>query len=112
MTTKTIRVAENSKNILANMQNIKSNAGDIENNRKAIEELRQSYVPFGVFENAIVRYDKIIHRLIMIVAFIVTLLVVTNAIWVYAWHKQDFGDKATTMITNDGTSNYVGGGAE
>lgn len=110
MATRTIRVEENAKNILANMQNIKSNAGDIEKNAKAIEELRQSYVPYMVFESAIVRYDKIIHRLIAIIAFIVTLLVVTNAIWVYAWHKQDFGDKATTMITNDGTSSIVGGG--
>ena len=109
MRTQTIRVVENTKGIMNNMQEIKANAHSIEQNKSAIEELRQSYVPYSVFESAIVRYDKIIHRLIMIVAFIVILLVVTNAIWVYAWHTQDFGDKATTMITNDGTSTITGG---
>lgn len=95
------------RHIEKNKQAIRTNEAFIHANKIAIEELRKSYVPYEVLENTITRYDKIAHRLIMVLCGVVALLFVCNAIWLYAWKQIDFGD---TTITQGGEVNHVGGG--
>ena len=106
MPTLKLNVEENKSKILHNSYGIINNEQKITDNKKAIEELKLKYVPYDVFENAVARYDKIVHRLILIICGIVALLFLCNAIWLYAWKQLDF--KNETIITQEGTTNKIG----
>lgn len=100
-------VQENTKNILHNKHYINENKKSIQDNKEAIKELKQGYVPYAVFDSAVARYDKIVHRLIYALWGIVALLFISNAIWIYAWKQLD---PTTTVINNkEGTTSYIGG---
>ena len=94
------------KAVQENTQNILHNKRTIDDNKRAIDELKN--YTFNAFESAITRYEKIIHRLIVVVVLSLIMLFVSNAVWIYAWKQLDFADN--TVINNtEGTTSFVGG---
>ena len=87
-----------------NKQNIRSNKRTIEENKSAITDLRCNHVSLAVFEKTVDKYDRIVHRLIVALCIIVTLLLVSNAVWVYLWSRSDFGK--TNVFAKD--TNFIG----
>lgn len=102
------KIENNRNNIIHNTYGIKSNEEAIEINRRAITDLQKGFLPINVFEATLTRYEKIIHRLIILLAGVVALLVITNALWLYAWNGLDKSD-TTTVIRQEGTTNTIGG---
>ena len=105
-------IKDNKQKILDNKQSIKENQKTIQENKTAINELKTNCtskcIPYEVFESAISRYDKIVHRLIIVLGIVIALLFISNAVWIYAWHNADFSKRETTVITKDGVSNIIG----
>lgn len=101
-------IHENKQKILDNKYSIRENQKTIQENRSAIHELKTNCankcVPYDVFDSTV----KIVHRLIVILAIVIALLFISNAVWIYAWHHADFNKQETTVITKDGVSNIIG----
>lgn len=88
------------------MKAVQENTKNIHDNKRAIDELKN--YTFNAFESAITRYEKIIHRLIVVVVLSLVMLFISNAVWIYAWKQLDFAD--STIINNtEGTTSFVGG---
>lgn len=99
---------DHEKNIITNKHKIDSNKKDIEANKTAIEDLRKNYIHRKVFEDAVGKFDRIVHRLILVLCGVIALLFITNAAWLYAWEHADFGSHETN-ITQRGETNSIGG---
>ncbi len=101
---------KNTKNeIVKNAVNIAKNNKTIECNQEAIKDIKKrcesKCVHPAVFENMVCEYVGIIKRLIIALCIVSVLLFVSNVIWIVSTQKREV---ETTIITNDGTSNYVG----
>lgn len=69
-------------------------------------------IPYLAYESTMVRMERTIKRLWILLIIIVTMLVVTNAFWI--WQESQYEDVVTTtqdvtQTTNDGTNTFVGG---
>lgn len=69
-------------------------------------------IPYLAYESMMVRMERTIKRLWILLIIIVTMLVATNAFWV--WQESQYEDVVTTtqdvtQTTNDGTNTFVGG---
>ena len=89
-----------------NKSKIHENRKDIAVNKTAIDELKVELR--WQHQSSQAALEKIIHRLIAVITLLITLLVVSNAIWIYAWNTWD--NDATTVINKDG--NFIGGNGE
>lgn len=99
-------VRQNQHEIIKNRYGIQDNEKAINENKEAIKDLKNKYVSHAIFESTVEKYDKIIHRLIIIIAGIIAMLVISNALWINAWRQIDFKDQ-TTVIKQDGSTNTV-----
>lgn len=79
------------------------------NTCKKVDPEQASPVPYLVHEGTVARMERTIKRLWILAILLVSLLVVTNAIWI--WYESQFEDVATTVTatqdTQDGGSNYA-----
>lgn len=71
-------------------------------------------VPYIAFEASAARSERIIKRLVAVMAIAVILLFVSNALWVWAWMQYDYISDETVVETTtqqDGSGvNIIGGG--
>lgn len=64
-------------------------------------------VPYIVFESEMVRLERIIKKLFVLVVVLIVLLFGTNIYWI--WYENQFIDEVTvTQDNTDGYNNYVG----
>lgn len=64
-------------------------------------------VPYIVFEGEMVRLERIVKRLFVLVVILIVLLFGTNIYWI--WYENQFIDEVTvTQDNTDGYNNYVG----
>ena len=89
------------RHINENKSRILHNSKIIDDNKRSIEELK--HYTFSAFESAIKRYERIVHLLIMVVILSLTLLFVSNAVWLYSWNRHN-----ATVVNTDGTTNFIG----
>lgn len=105
-------IEENKRSILDNHLDIRHNQKEINENKSAIHQLKTNCstncVPHAVFDSAVAKYDKIVHKLIVALCIVIILLFVSNAVWLFVWNAGNVGRKETTVITKDGVSNFVG----
>ena len=78
-------IEKNREHIKANKEKIQENKESIRDNKRAIKELRHT-----------------VHALIIALIISLTLLFVTNAVWLYQVTR------GTTVITEGGTTNFIG----
>lgn len=66
-------------------------------------------VPFIVHEGIMSRMERSIKRLFILLMVAIACLVVTNAVWLYAWMQYDYsGNETVTVDGRSGTANYIG----
>lgn len=66
-------------------------------------------VPYVVYEGEMARSERHVKRLTILLAVAVLLVVVTNAIWIYAWSAYEYADEHTVTIdSGEGIANYIG----
>lgn len=66
-------------------------------------------VPFIVHEGIMSRMERNIKRLFILLMVAIACLVVTNAVWIYAWMQYDYsGNETVTVDGRSGTANYIG----
>lgn len=67
-------------------------------------------VPFIVYESATEKADRQQKRLIIIIAVLISLLFLTNALWLIAWNSYDYIDDCSVDIDagDGGNANYIG----
>lgn len=46
-------------------------------------------VPYIAYEDAMVRNERLVRRLVLTIALCIILLFVSNAIWIYKWNQYD-----------------------
>lgn len=66
-------------------------------------------VPYIVFESEMVRLERIIKKLFVLIVVLIVLLFGTNIYWI--WYESQFEEVVTTEVTQDnadGINNYVG----
>lgn len=64
-------------------------------------------VPYIVFESEMVRLERIIKKLFVLIVVLIVLLFGTNIYWI--WYENQFIDEVTvTQDNTDGYNNYVG----
>lgn len=98
-----------------NKYDILCNKHLIERNKDAIHDLKTNCssrcIPQEVFKEILSGYSATVHRLIIALCIVAILLFISNAIWLSEWSRSHTSKKETTVITNDGTSTYVGNDA-
>ena len=66
-------------------------------------------VPYIVYEGEMARSERHVKRLTILLAVAVLLMVVTNAIWIYAWNAFEYAEEHTVTIdSGEGIANYIG----
>lgn len=67
-------------------------------------------VPFVVYESAMEKADRQHRRLVTIIIIIISLLFVSNALWLVAWNSYDYVDDYSIDVDagDGGTANYIG----
>lgn len=66
-------------------------------------------IPYLAYESTMVRMERTIKRLWILLIIIVTMLVVTNGAWL--WYESQY-ENVTQTVTQDadnGTNNFIGG---
>lgn len=66
-------------------------------------------VPYIVFESEMVRLERIIKKLFVLIVVLIVILFGTNIYWI--WYGSQFEEVVTTEVTQDnadGINNYVG----
>lgn len=70
-------------------------------------------VPFIIYEGTMVRFERIVKRLIICLVIAIILLFVSNGAWLYAWMQYDYESSETQTIRvdgKDGNANFVNKG--
>ena len=71
-----------------------------------IDENLKETVSYLVYESSQTRLDRVIHKLVVAVIIAVSLLFISNALWLWAWTH---GEHTTTTVSQDGSGiNIVG----
>lgn len=66
-------------------------------------------VPYIAFESALARQDSHIRHLFIALIVAISLIFVTNGIWLLAWMQFDYVSDTYTVESNDGgNANYIG----
>lgn len=66
-------------------------------------------IPYIVFESEMVRLERFIKKLFILIVILIVLLFGTNIYWIY--YESQFEEVVTTEVTQDNTdgyNNYVG----
>ena len=64
-------------------------------------------VPYYIYEGELVRHERTIKRLIIVLTISIVLLFASNALWLYEWTCYDYVS-SVTVDGKDGTANYIG----
>lgn len=74
---------------------------------------KQIYVPYISHEEDMARMERANRRLSILATFVVVLLFVSNALWVWLWNQYEYVDTVTTSVSQDGEgNNIIGDGNE
>ena len=68
-------------------------------------------VPYIVYEGAQARQERTIKRLVIVIIIAVSMLFVSNAIWLYAWMQYDYSSEVEQIDLdsgNGGNANFIG----
>ena len=67
-------------------------------------------IPYIVFESVMDKADRRDKRNILIIAFLVLLLVITNIAWLFVWNSYDYVDGYEVQVDSEGNgnANYIG----
>lgn len=66
-------------------------------------------VPYIAFEGAQARMERVNNRLFKVIIALIIVLVLSNALWLYAWTRYDYTSDATVTVDGkDGIANYIG----
>ena len=67
-------------------------------------------IPFIVHESILTRMERVIKRLIIILILVISMLFISNAVWLYAWMQYDYSTETETVSVDgkDGIANYIG----
>ncbi len=68
-------------------------------------------VPYIVYEGTQARNERTIKRLIIALALAISLMFLSNALWLNAWLSYDYTDETETITVDsegDGNANYIG----
>lgn len=65
-------------------------------------------VPYIVHESAMDRAERRDRCLMFVIIFLITLLVVSNLVWVVAWNQFDYAEEQIDVQGNNGIANYIG----
>lgn len=94
--------------ITENKHSILHNKHCIEQNKEAIVEIKQGCTNKCVPQSVFAEVTALSRRLIIALCITVSILFLSNVLWIVVWSTRDSGKRETTIITNDGTSNVVG----
>ena len=72
--------------------------------------MEERKVDYWTHENAMVRMERIIRRLVAAIIIIVIALVASNFIWIYAWMQYDYSSDTSSITVDaaDGIANFIG----
>ena len=65
-------------------------------------------VPYIVYESAMARNERTFKRLVVALIVSISLIFLSNAIWLYAWMQYDYVSDTTTIEAENGIANYIG----
>ncbi len=69
-------------------------------------------IPFCAFEAEMVRYERIIKRLLIALAVAIALIFISNIAWLLFFNQFDIvGDTVSLESTEEGNASYMGAGA-
>ena len=74
------------------------------------ERLMQT-IPYIAYESAQARNERVVKRLIVALIIVVTMLFVSNVIWIIEWTSYDYveeGEEIMIDAGNEGNANYIG----
>ena len=78
-------------------------------NEKGTINAYKEPVPYIIYEGTMVRFERTIKRLIIVIGIAVVLIFASNMAWLYAWNLYDY---SSTEVVVDGESkgnaNYIG----
>ena len=76
------------------------------------QEKMQLTIPYVAYESMLAKEDTQQRRMVYVIIMLITLLVVTNLIWLVAWNQYDYVDVETEISAeqNGGNVNIVGAG--
>lgn len=67
-------------------------------------------IPYFVHEDAMVRAERYAKRLFISLIVAISLIFVSNAVWLYAWFSYDYvSEESITVDGQHGVASYVGG---
>lgn len=67
-------------------------------------------IPYIVYEQAEVRHERIIKRLIVALIIAIIAIVASNGAWLYCWMQYDYATESVELdTTQGGNANYIGG---
>lgn len=69
-------------------------------------------VPYIAFEGALARMERVTKRLALLAGVALLLLFISNAVWLYAWARYDYGVEETTTVSQDVSQDGEGNNVE
>lgn len=73
-----------------------------------MEEVKNT-VPYIVYEGEQARNERHIKRLIIALVTAILVILISNALWLYAWTQYDYsGEETVTVDGTSGIANYIG----
>ena len=67
-------------------------------------------IPYIVYEQAEVRHERTIKRLIVALIIAIIAIVASNGAWLYCWMQYDYATESVELdTTQGGNANYIGG---
>lgn len=69
-------------------------------------------VPFIVHEGIMSRMERQVKRLFVLLVVAIVAVVVSNAVWLYAWMQYDYSCDTVTVDGKEGIANYIGNDGE
>jgi hypothetical protein len=67
-------------------------------------------VPYMVYEGTMARFERTIKRLLILLAFVIGLLFISNAYWIYSWSQYEYAN-VTVDSKDGGNAAYMGDGS-
>ena len=61
----------------------------------------KNLVPYIAHEGMMARMERSIKRITILAALAILLLFISNAAWLYAWTRYDYGAEETTTVSQD-----------
>lgn len=75
------------------------------------EKIKTDPVPYIVHESDQATNERTIKRLILALVLVVSLMFLSNALWLNAWISYDYADETETITVDsegEGNANYIG----